>query len=222
VFTLTPRRRTILAGLAVSAMLAASTSPASAQETEDPGVGVNVVGGHAATESYPAMASLQMNWRGDPTFYTRLIDIDLGVDLIGLSNLSVPRCSAARVAEARLDCADILHGREESVPLHLLGGDRSLPWELSEHQRRNHDRITGNDSSFAYWYPATGIAVDRTTGRAIREAPGKPDLTGRRLTSFQLATAHRHIALLRHAAGFDQPAAPAADANTAARSGPWA
>lgn len=143
---------------------------------------------------------------------------DLGVGLIGLSKLSVPRCFAAPVAEARLDCADTLHRRHESVPLHLLGGDRSLPWELAEHRRRSHDLIMSNDSSFAYWYPATGVAVDEATGRAAREAPGKPDLTGRRLSTSQLDTAHQHIALLRRAAGLDLPADP----DAARRSRPWA
>lgn len=131
---------------------------------------------------------------------------DLNVDLIGLSKLSVPRCFTTPVAEARLDCADTLHRLGETVPLHLLGGDRSLPWELAEHRRRGHHLISGNDSSFAYWYPATGIAVDEATGRAVREAPGKPTLTAGRLSARQLAAAHRHLALLRRAAGLDQPA----------------
>jgi hypothetical protein len=171
---------------------------------------------HATGHPYRFMAVPQGTTRAQwLDCYFRLTD--LGIDLIGLSKLSVPRCFAAPVAEARLDCADTLHRRNESVPLHLLGGDRSLPWELAEHRRRHHHRITGNDSSFAYWYPATGTAVDEDSGRAAQEAPGKPDLTGR-LSSSQLAAAHRHITQLRRAAGLDQPA----DTGAAPRSRPWA
>ncbi|MBX7267519.1 hypothetical protein KIF24_16780 [Micromonospora sp. Llam7] len=171
----------------------------------------------AADHPYQFMAVPQGTTRAEwLDCYQRLTD--LGVGLIGLSKLSVPRCFAAPVAEARLDCADILHRRDEPVPLHLLGGDRSLPWELAEHRRRSHDLITSNDSSFAYWYPATGVAVDETTGRAAREAPGKPDLTGGRLSASQLDTAHQHIALLRRAAGLGLPA----DTDAARRSRQWA
>ena len=132
--------------------------------------------------------------------YHRLTELP-GIDLIGLSKLSVPRCFDAPVAEARLDCVDTLLTRDDTTALHLLGGDRSLSWELAEHRRRGHHVVCGNDSSFAYWYPATGISVDEHTGRAAREPADKPDLTATTLSRQQVATAHHHIDLLRHAAG---------------------
>lgn len=128
------------------------------------------------------------------------------IDLIGLSKLSVPRCFGAPVAEARLACVAELLTRDAPKPFHLLGGDRSLPWELAEHRRRGHDRagtgggVRSNDSSFAYWYAACGIRVDPDTGRAEQEAGSKPDLSGV-LDEARLTTALTHVALLRRAAG---------------------
>jgi hypothetical protein len=133
---------------------------------------------------------------------------ELGVDVIGLSKLSVPRCFDTPVAEARLACAALLLDAGHTTALHLLGGDRSLPWELAEHRRCGHHPVGSNDSSFAFWYAAGGIPVDPHTGRAHRDAPDLPDLDAF-LTADHLAAAHRHIDLLRHAAGLDQPAAPA-------------
>lgn len=138
-----------------------------------------------------------------------------GIDLIGLSKLSVPRCFDAPVAEARLACTAHLLARGTSKPLHLLGGDRSLPWELAEHRRLGHDQpgagpgVRSNDSSFAYWYAVTGTSVDAATGRAEREAPAKPDLTAAPLDRAVLATALAHVALLRHAAGLSTAPLPA-------------
>ncbi|WP_059007984.1 hypothetical protein [Streptomyces specialis] len=138
-----------------------------------------------------------------------------GIDLIGLSKLSVPRCFQAPAAEARLACTAHLLAHGTSKPLHLLGGDRSLPWELAEHRRLGHDqpgagpRVRSNDSSFAYWYAATGIPMDAATGRAEREAPAKPDLTAAPLDRAVLATALTHVALLRHAAGLPTAPSPA-------------
>jgi hypothetical protein len=128
-----------------------------------------------------------------------------GVALIGLSKLSVPRCFAAPVAEARPSCVEALLERGAPKPLHLFGGDRSLPWELAEHRRRGHDQagasgVRSNDSSFAYWYAACGIPVDPATGRARQDPPGKPDL-GLRLDPSRLAAAAGHVRLLRAAAG---------------------
>ena len=134
--------------------------------------------------------------------YQRLIE--LGVDVIGLSKLSVPRCFAAPVAEARLACTAHLHDAGHPTALHLLGGDRSLPWELAEHRRRGHHLVASNDSSFAYWYAARGIPLDPDTGRADHDAD-QPDLDTA-VAVDRLASAHRHIDLLRHAAGLDQPA----------------
>ncbi len=63
-------RRTLLTAALLVAALAASTDAASAHATaDDDGIGTNVVGGHPATEPYPAMASLQTTRRGDPNFH---------------------------------------------------------------------------------------------------------------------------------------------------------
>ncbi|MGH3885491.1 MAG: hypothetical protein ACRDSZ_02805 [Pseudonocardiaceae bacterium] len=128
------------------------------------------------------------------------------IDMIGLSKLSVPRCFGAPVAEARIACVAQLLEFEAPKPFHLLGGDRSLPWELREHRRRGHDRaerggVRSNDSSFAFWYAASGIDVDGHTGRAEHDATTKPDLTAGSLTDTDLATALTYVALLRRAAG---------------------
>ncbi|MGH8905666.1 MAG: hypothetical protein ACRD0K_03945 [Egibacteraceae bacterium] len=106
--------------------------------------------------------------------YERLVATG-GIDMIGLSKLSVPRCFDAPVAEARLACVEELARRRMPKPLHLLGGDRSLPWELAEHRRRGYDEIVlSNDSSFAYWYAACGIPVETAAGRAATQAPSGP------------------------------------------------
>jgi len=68
--TRTSRRR-LFAALILAATLTTGTGVASAQVTpdDDGGVGITVVGGHPATEPYPAMASLQTDHRGDPNFH---------------------------------------------------------------------------------------------------------------------------------------------------------
>jgi hypothetical protein len=134
--------------------------------------------------------------------HARLADLP-GVDMIGLSKLSVPRCFTGPVAEARLDClAALTSDGDPPLPLHLLGGDRSLIWELRQHHERGYDTfITGNDSSFAFWYAAHDLPADANTGRAERQAPDKPNLHDHVLDPTRFAAAHRHVALLRDAAG---------------------
>ena len=125
-----------------------------------------------------------------------------GIDVIGLSKLSVPRCWGAPIAEARLACVAELSQHGAPKLLHLLGGDRSLPWELREHRRRGHTKLVRScDSSFAFWYAALGIPVDPVSGRATHEAPTKPDLNDGPLDSARLAIATGHVRLLRDAAG---------------------
>ncbi|GIJ29798.1 hypothetical protein Vqi01_49600 [Micromonospora qiuiae] len=141
--------------------------------------------------------------------HARLADLP-GVGMIGLSKLSVPRCFAGPVAEARLDCLAALTdgGTPPPLPMHLLGGDRSLIWELRQHRERGYDTfITSNDSSFAFWYAAHDLPADGRTGRAERQAPDKPNLHDHVLDPVRLAAAHRHVALLRDAAGL--PSLPA-------------
>jgi hypothetical protein len=143
--------------------------------------------------------------------YARLAELP-GVGMIGLSKLAVPRCFAGPVAEARLDCLAALtsNGDVPPMPLHLLGGDRSLIWELRQHHKRGYDPyITGNDSSFAFWYAAHDLPADHRTGRTAQQAPDKPNLHDHVLGAPAFAVAHRHVALLREAA--DLPPLPAED-----------
>ncbi|MFC8850362.1 MULTISPECIES: hypothetical protein [unclassified Micromonospora] len=140
--------------------------------------------------------------------HAQLADLP-GVGMIGLSKLSIPRCFAGPVAEARLDClAALTDGGPPPLPVHLLGGDRSLIWELRQHHDRGYDAfITGNDSSFAFWYAAHDLPADALTGRAERHAPDKPNLHDHVLDPARLAAAHLHVNLLRQAAGLaTQPA----------------
>jgi hypothetical protein len=125
-----------------------------------------------------------------------------GISMIGLSKLSVPRCFQAPIAEARLSCVDQLAGADRPLPVHLLGGDRSLPWELRQHRHRGHDGfIRSCDSSYAFWYAANHLPLDPVTGRAACDAPGKPDLENLTLDLPTLATAQATVAVLRAAAG---------------------
>ncbi|MET7712625.1 hypothetical protein [Streptomyces sp. NPDC005407] len=130
------------------------------------------------------------------------------IDVIGLSKLSVARSFEAPVAEARLECMAALLARDAPKPFHLLGGDRSLPWELARHQRMGHDEaenggVRSNDSSFAFWYAAMDISVD-SGGRARREAESKPDLVAGTLTDERLKHALVNVARLRRAAGLPE------------------
>ncbi|MGQ0776604.1 MAG: hypothetical protein ACT4NY_19625 [Pseudonocardiales bacterium] len=140
--------------------------------------------------------------------YHRLVTMS-GIDTVGLSKLSVPRCFGAPVAQARIACVAYLLELGAPKPFHLLGGDRSLPWELREHRRLGHDRVEpggvrSNDSSFAFWYAASRIEVDSHAGLAEREATTKPDLVVGVLTDTDLATALGNVALLREAAGLPE------------------
>lgn len=128
-----------------------------------------------------------------------------GIEVIGLSKLSVPAAFGAPVAEARLACVQALRSAGACLPLHLLGGDRSLLWELTEHHQRGNAQpdgpVVSNDSSFAYWYPACDIGLDPGTLRAARSAQTKPNLDDHQLTPAQLAVAHGVVEQLRTAAG---------------------
>lgn len=130
------------------------------------------------------------------------------IDVIGLSKLSVARSFEAPVAEARLECMAALLTRDAPKPFHLLGGDRSLPWELARHQAMGHDEaehggVQSNDSSFAFWYAAMDISVD-SGGRARREVGSKPDLVAGTLTDERLNHALVNVAQLRRAAGLQE------------------
>lgn len=157
---------------------------------------------HAAGTGYRFMAVPQGETRAEwLDCYEELAALP-GIDMIGLSKLSVPRCFGGPVAETRLECVEALLERGTPLPLHLLGGDRSLAWELAEHRRRDHDSVVrSNDSSFAFWYAACGIDVDPSTGRALHEAPTKPDLIEARLDQTVIDVARRNAQLLFTSAG---------------------
>lgn len=133
--------------------------------------------------------------------YEALIELD-AIEVIGLSKLSIPRCWPGEVAEARLACVAELH-RHGPPPkaCHLLGGDRSLPAELRSHHDLGHQAVRSNDSSAAAWHAAFGVPFDPATGRAARQAPGKPDLQRTVLSASQLDIAHANISILRAHAG---------------------
>jgi hypothetical protein len=151
----------------------------------------------AAGTGYQFMAVPQGTTRAEWLDCYDILATMPGIDIIGLSKLSVPRCFGGPVAESRLTCVETLLARGITSPLHLLGGDRSLPWELAEHRRRGHDgTVRSNDSSFAFWYPACGINIDAATGRAAYEATTKPDLIAGRLDDTALAAARRTARLL--------------------------
>jgi hypothetical protein len=142
------------------------------------------------------------------TCYEALVDTP-GIDVIGLSKLSVPRCWAASVTGARLACAAELHrAGPPPKPLHLLGGDQSLPAELRRHRELAHTAVRSNDSSMTTWYAALGLPLDPRTGHAEREAPAKPELERTRLDPGQLAAARANIAILREHAGLPQARQP--------------
>ena len=131
------------------------------------------------------------------------------ITVIGLSKLSVPRCWAGpdgEVADARLDCVrELHHDGLPPKPLHLLGGDRSLAYELRRHRELRHHAVRSNDSSTAVWYAACGLPLDPVTGRAPHQAPTRPDLETAVLTDLQLAVAHRNITVIYDHAGLAIP-----------------
>ncbi|MEV6525035.1 hypothetical protein AB0M43_24065 [Longispora sp. NPDC051575] len=134
--------------------------------------------------------------------YRALCDLE-GVHSIGLSKLSVPASFGAPNAEARLECVGLLLQQDPWLPMHLLGGDRSLAWELREHRKRGHSEVVkSNDSSAAFWYAACDLPIDPITGRAERDTPTKPDLYSP-IGDDRLAVAVAHVAVLRTAAGLD-------------------
>jgi hypothetical protein len=125
-----------------------------------------------------------------------------GVHSIGISKLSVPRCWGAGIATARLACVAELHQHGTPPrPLHLLGGDGSLPAELRAHRQRCHAAVRGSDSSAAFWYARCGIPPDPTTTVMTHPAPPRPDLETTQLTTAQLAAARASITMIRDAAG---------------------
>jgi len=155
-----------------------------------------------ATDGLRFMAVPQGSTRAEwLACYDALITMP-GVDSIGISKLSVPRCWNAGIATARLACvAEIHQHASPPPPLHLLGGDGCLPAELRAHRQRGHTAVRSSDSSAAFWYARCGIPLEAATTVMTGQAPPRPDLETTRLTAAQLAAARASITLIRDAAG---------------------
>ncbi|MBP2323794.1 secreted trypsin-like serine protease [Kibdelosporangium banguiense] len=63
----TLHRLALAGGTLVTALATVAVAPSSAAAGD---VQPNIIGGHAASEPYPWMVSLQINWKGDPDFHT--------------------------------------------------------------------------------------------------------------------------------------------------------
>jgi hypothetical protein len=130
------------------------------------------------------------------------------VDQIGLSKISVPLSFGSSqqtdgcVSLARLECTKVLHSRFYDPnnfrpfpckPVHLLGGDNYLPWELS--QQKQYDWIFSNDSSATIWYGAHGETYDPCTGKIKNIITKKPDLENNNPTTVDLLNNSRENVL---------------------------
>jgi hypothetical protein len=199
-------------GLIAEPVLRAAESIAAAEVvcTDVPFDGSATVAATRLFLSYAADVGGNVRFMGVPQGSTRrewlaCYETLLGIpeiDVIGLSKLSVPRCWDADISAARVACTAELHvAGPPPRPLHLLGGDRSLPAELRRHRDLGHHAVRSNDSSMPVWYAATGLEVDPRTGRAGQDAPGKPKLEHTRLDPDRLAAARSNIAVLRASAG---------------------
>lgn len=120
--------------------------------------------------------------------YERL-SLSTRIGCIGLSKLSVPKVFEldylANARPAALQYVTALHGAGtigSPKPIHLLGGDVSLPQELYLYRHYKEgaplsasNRIRSQDSSFAWWYAKAGIDIDRHTLHATKVAHGPYD-----------------------------------------------
>jgi hypothetical protein len=106
-----------------------------------------------------------------------------GINQIGFSKISVPLSFGGNQAEdgcvskARLECTKTINEHffaEDLLPVHLLGGDNWLPWELS--QQKKYPWIFSNDSSATVWYGLFKQTFDSVSGKIPRIITTKPDL----------------------------------------------
>jgi hypothetical protein len=125
-------------GLTAEPVLQAAESIAAAEVvcTDVPFDGSATVAATRLFLSYAADVGGSVRFMGVPQGSTRrewlaCYETLLGIpeiDVIGLSKLSVPRCWDADISAARVACTAELHvAGPPPRPLHLLGGDRSLP-----------------------------------------------------------------------------------------------
>lgn len=103
------------------------------------------------------------------------------INMLGFSKISIPisfggsQQSDGCITTARLRCT----GRIDrdfpwKKPVHLLGGDNHLAWELS--QQKRYGWIYSNDSSAAVQYGLHDKAFDPDTGKIEHIITKKPDL----------------------------------------------
>ncbi len=85
------------------------------------------------------------------------------VTTLGLSKRSTARCFGnddTPLVIARTRAVDALSCLT-AKPLHLLGGDWSLPWEVARYA--SAPAVRSNDSSFVYWYSHEGVSLTPET-----------------------------------------------------------
>ncbi|KKM60475.1 hypothetical protein LCGC14_1541440 [marine sediment metagenome] len=103
------------------------------------------------------------------------------VTTLGLSKRSTARCFGnddTPLVIARTRAVDAL-SRLTAKPLHLLGGDWSLPWEVARYASASPyasaPAVRSNDSSFVYWYSREGVSLTSETrylpAGALHNAP---------------------------------------------------
>jgi len=113
------------------------------------------------------------------------------VDQVGFSKISVPlsfgddQISNNCVSLARLKCTQMVEDTfgEMCKQAHLLGGDNSLPWELSI--QKKHNWIFSNDSSACVWYGAHGQRFNKD-GKIDNIITIKPDLENNNVDTVDL------------------------------------
>lgn len=121
------------------------------------------------------------------------------IDQIGLSKIAVPLSFGGNQAEdgcvsrARLLCTktiEDLHCNNKypltwksPKPVHLLGGDNWLPWELN--QQKKYSWIFSNDSSACVQYGRFGQVFDPETWKSDKIIVQKPDLENHFLETSQ-------------------------------------
>ena len=112
------------------------------------------------------MAVPQGSTRAEYMNCAAVLEMFPAVTALGLSKLSTARCFGnddTPLVIARTRAVDAL-SRLTTKPLHLLGGDWSLPWEVACHASGGDaPQLRSNDSSFVYWYSREGAVLTPET-----------------------------------------------------------
>jgi len=156
---------------------------------------INYVKGKGLLGKFQIMAVAQ--GKTEDEWFDSYIELSLlpEVNQIGFSKIAVPLCfggnqaTAGCVSQARLRCTKKVDELNDNIrymwsldkiglsrlkPVHLLGGDNWLPWELN--QQKQYPWIFSNDSSAVVWYGAHGKTYDPTDGKIDNIITQKPDL----------------------------------------------